>query len=236
MHNVSLSSVAQWGNFQNKWCPQSVDTLCPFCGRFVTLTFVSQQYDQPRNTVAASASCPGCKETSRFWVVDPGDGRDNSQRGCECLSIHPAPRIVRSPIVAPDKMAEPALGRAYQAAFSAFNAGLWDACATSCRKTLEGLVHTLLPEEDRKGRLFDQLKRLSEKVDLAEPLVVLADTLRKGGNLGAHFDLEREPDQHVAELMLDLLDYFMEYIYVLKEKSHGLQKKIDILGNESEDD
>jgi len=148
--------------------------------------------------------------------------------------MYPEPRARRSPVVSPDKLKSPALGRAYQSAFNAYNAGLWDACATSCRKTLEGLVHTLLPEEDRKGKLFDQLKALPQKVDLVKPLVVLADTLRKGGNLGAHFDLEREPDQHVSELMLDLLDYFMEYTYVLEEKAQDLQRKIDALGDPNE--
>ena len=97
-------------------------------------------------------------------------------------------------------------------------------------RLLRALCRASFQEEARKGRLFDDLKQLPEKVNLAEPLVVLADTLRQGGNLGAHFDLEREPDQHVAETMLDLLDYFMEYIYVLKEKAQSLQKKIDALG------
>ena len=90
----------------------------------------------------------------------------------------------------------------------------------------------MLPEDDRKGSLFEQLKKLPEKVNLSEPLIILADTLRKGGNLGAHFDLEREPDQHVSELMLDLLDYFMEYIYILKEKAQELERKIDSLADQ----
>lgn len=216
MHSLSLSSVAQWKNVNNRWCPESIDTLCPHCSRTVTLTLQRHQWDEHRTTMTADAVCPGCHKTSRFWVVDPGDGRDSAQRGCAYLGIYPRPRINRKPIVEPDKLNSPALARVYQSAFNAYNAGLWDACSTSCRKTLEGLVINLLPDEDRKGRLFDQLKLLPQKVNLAEPLVVLADTLRKGGNLGAHFDLEREPDQHVSDLMLDLLDYFMEYIYVLK--------------------
>ena len=186
--------------------------------------------------MAACAVCPGCHETSRFWIIDPGGDRDSSQRGCAYLGIYPKPRIIRKPIVDPDLLNSPALARVYQSAFNAYNSGLWDACATSCRKTLEGLVVELLPEEDRKGKLFDQLKLLPQKVDLAEPLVVLADTIRKGGNLGAHFDLEKEPDQHVSELMLDLLNYFMEYIYVLKEKAKDLEKKIDALGDHSRED
>ena len=229
MYSLALSSVAQWTSIANKWCPKCIDTLCPHCNRTVTLTLDALQYDQHRDTIAANAKCPACQEISHFWIVGPGNSRDTSQRGCEFIGIYPKPRSEKKPIVEPDNLEPHALGRVYQSAFNAYNASLWDACATSCRKTLEGLVHTLLPEEERNGSLFEQLKKLPEKVDLSEPLVVLADTLRKGGNLGAHFNLEKAPDQHVAELMLDLLDYFMEYIFVLKEKAQNLETKIDSL-------
>jgi hypothetical protein len=95
---------------------------------------------------------------------------------------------------------------------------------------LEGLVKTLLGEEHSKEPLFQQLKSLPEKVALAEPLILLAENLRKGGNVAAHFDLDKEPDQPVAEAMVDLLDYFMEYVYVLKEKAQELEKRLDSLG------
>jgi len=234
MHSLPLSSVPQWNNINNKWCPESVDTICPHCGRTVNLTFQQHQYDERRNTISTTGKCSACHERSRFWVIDPGSAGDSSQRGCSFLGIFPKPRTIKRPIVSPDKLSHPALARVYQSAFNAYNAGLWDACATSCRKTLEGLVQILLPSEDRNGRLFDQLKKLPEKVNLAEPLITLAGSLRKGGNLGAHFDLEKEPDQHVSELMLDLLDYFMEYIYVLKEKAQALEKQIESLGPQDE--
>ena len=145
------------------------------------------------------------------------------------LLIYPTPRIIREPIVAADKM-NPALARSYQSALAAYNVGLWTACASSCRRTLEGLVKSLLGEEHSKEPLFQQMKSLPEKVNLAEPLIILADNLRKGGNIASHFDLEKEPDQHVAEAMVDLLDYFMEYVFVLKEKAQELEKRLDALG------
>lgn len=234
MHSLPLSTVPKWKNVANKWCPVSVDTLCPHCGRMVNLPLARHNHDGVRNTIAADAVCPGCGKRARFWVIDPGDAQDSSKRGCKYLGVFPAPRLERAPIVDADLIAEPALARVYQSACDAYNAGIWDACATSCRKTLEGLVHTLLPEENRKGSLFDQLKMLPQKVDLSKPLTVLANTLRKGGNIGAHFDLEKVPDQHVAELMLDLLDYFMEYIYVLDERSKLLEKQLEALGSKDE--
>jgi hypothetical protein len=231
MHQLPLSTVATWQNWNNLWMPASIDTLCPSCGRMVNFTLTDQLHDRSRNTIGATARCPGCGKSASFWILEPGDGRDSSKRGCAGICIYPDPRPVREPIVAAEKINNPALARAYQSALAAYNAGLWTACASSCRRTLEGLVKSLLPDGNSKEPLFEQLKSLPRKVDLAEPLMLLAENLRKGGNVAAHFDLEKEPDQHVAEAMVDLLDYFMEYVYVLREKAQELEKRLDSLGN-----
>jgi hypothetical protein len=141
--------------------------------------------------------------------------------------VHPNPTTTREPVLPPGHLPEPALERAYYSAVRAYNVGLWDACATSCRKTLEGIVHTLNPQG--KGPLFQQLKEVFQSANLTEPLVHVSDVLRKGGNIGAHFDLEREPDQQVAEIMVDLLDYFLEFTFVLKERAAELEKRLDSL-------
>jgi hypothetical protein len=225
VHAIALSAVPQWTTYSNLWCPQSVDTFCPHCGRFVNLVLGNQ--GAAHGTILANARCPGCSKLSRFYVVDPGNGKDASKRGCALLAIHPDPLVSRSPVVAPEKLESQALARAYEASLAAYNSGLWAACATSCRRTLEGILHTLLPEAARTGTLFDQLERLPKEVDLSKPLVALANSLRKGGNIAAHFNLDKEPDQSTAQIMLDLLDYLMEYIYALRDKAQELEERLE---------
>jgi hypothetical protein len=157
MYQLSLSTVAAWQTWNNMWIPTSIDTLCPHCGRLANLSLTAQSHDPQRNTVSTSVRCPGCGKTSHIWIVEPGDGRDSSKRGCAQLCIFPQPRIIREPIVAPDKI-DPALARAYQSALAAYNAGLWTPCASSCRRTLEGLVKSLLGDNASKEPLFQQLK------------------------------------------------------------------------------
>lgn len=231
MYSLPLSAVANWMGWNNLWIPQSIDTLCPYCGRMVNLGLELQVHDHHRQTVSATTRCPACSKRPHVWVVQPGDASDTSKRGCAKLCIFPQPRILREPIVAGEKLT-PALARAYQSALAAYNAGLWTACATSCRRTLEGLVKTIHPSGN--GSLYDQLKALPTNVNLSEPLVLLADNLRKGGNIASHFDLDKEPDQPIAEAMVDLLDYFIEYVYVLKEKAQELEKRLDCLGKTSD--
>ncbi|MBE9102615.1 DUF4145 domain-containing protein [filamentous cyanobacterium LEGE 07170] len=125
-----------------------------------------------------------------------------------------------------------AVDRAYHSAVKAYNVGLWDACLTSCRKTLEGIVKT---QGNSTGKtLFQQLRDFFSSQDLAEPLVHLTDTIREGGNLGAHFDMDREPDQDLARMMLDLIDFFLEYIYLLPKQSQALEARLKSLDAEDE--
>src|SRR5437879_3964139 len=118
MHQLALSTVASWTSWSNMWIPVSVDTICPHCGRMVNMALAAQLHDPNRNTISATARCPGCTKTSDFWIVHPGDGRDSSKRGCEMLSIFPRPRPLREPIVSLDKIGHPSLARAYQSTLS----------------------------------------------------------------------------------------------------------------------
>lgn len=233
MHELPLSSVPKWHAIANFWCPVSVDTPCPTCGKLVNFTLIKHHSDQPRSTIAATGQCPACSDPAYFWIIKPGASNDSSQRGCDGLYIFPKPRPRRQPVISQDELNVPALERAYNSAVNAYNSGLWDACAMSCRKTLEGIVKTQFP--DAKPPLFNQLKEVFSRQELLEPLIHLTDTLRKGGNLGAHFDLEKEPNQEVATLMLDLLDFIMDYIFSLKYRSQHLEQRLDSLGNDNGD-
>jgi len=126
-----------------------------------------------------------------------------------------------------------AVRQAYQDTIDVFNAGVWSATATQTRRTLEGIVHELLPEEERSGPLAQQLVKLaeSESVDLAQPLITLSNAIRESGNIGAHFDLTRTTDRATAQAMLDLI----EYIYALPEMIEELNRKVQQLDQEPEE-
>src|SRR5205814_5360298 len=104
---------------------------------------------------------------------------------------------------------------AYQDTLRAYNAGIWSATTVSCRVTLEGIVKNLLAQANVKGPLANQIRQLGTAVDLSQPLITLADALREGGNIGAHFDEQKEADKETAGAMLDLIEYLLEYVYTL---------------------
>ena len=130
--------------------------------------------------------------------------------------------------------------RAYKSAINVFNVGEWNATATQTRVTLEGIVHDLLPEDEYNPRmpLGQHLRKLAETKtdDLVSPLLTLSNTLREGGNIGAHFDLERTTDKEMAEAMLDLIDYLIEYIYALPNRIEELNVRMQQLDQQSDDE
>lgn len=94
--------------------------------------------------------------------------------------------------------------------------------------TLEGIVKSLVP--NAKPPLANQIRELSKWSELGKPIITLSDALREGGNIGSHFDEDKEADQATAEAMIELLEYLLEYVYALPAMIDELDKKIAALG------
>jgi hypothetical protein len=219
--SLDKGAIRQWTrDTRGMSYPESVDTLCPHCDTLANFATEDVQYDSSRNTTSATATCSACRQGVYLWYVDATD-----------LYIRPAPRTVRKPIVGAELMPA-AVRQAYQDTVDVFNAGVWSATATATRRTLEGIVNNLLPDE--KGPLAQQIRELADSasVDLSQPLITLSNSLRQGGNIGAHFDLERVPDRAVAEAMLELIEYLIEYLYTLPNKIEELDLRIQRLGSQ----
>lgn len=233
MYELALSSVFGSVEIAGRWFPETIDTNCPFCAKMVNFKTVSYHHDTIRGTTSASAICPGCRKTVFVWAIQPRLVKSSNREDCARLVMYPAPKISRQPIeganLLPDR-----IRRAYLDVLSVFNTGVWTATATLCRRTLEGIMSDVLPADERgQGTLATQLKKLSESVDLAKPLITLSHAVRKGGNMGAHFDLEQDPDRETAQAMVDLIEYLLEYVYTLPSMVENLDKRVDELSKKN---
>ena len=224
MYSIGFECVARWGSFSNRWAPELLDNVnCPYCGRLASYVVIDHMLDEKRNAISCSATCPGCRQSIRVWLVNPAPSSYPAKSGN--LYLYPRPSLNRKPMEGVDKL--PAgIGRAYSSAVAVFNAGVWSATAVCCRRVLEGIAKDLLQDNVHSGRLAQQLEDLKAHVDLARPLSSLADALRAGGNLGAHFDSDKEPDQGTAGRMVDFLEYLMEYLYVLPAEVESFRQSI----------
>jgi len=176
--------------------------------------------------MATSASCSGCREKVSIWVIDPGPANDSSKKGASCVTIFPANKDNHKPIEGSAYIPEPLL-RAYNEAIQVYNAKVWSATATLCRRTLEGVVIHLMGQQGGNRSLAQMLRELPGKVDLGKPITSLADSVRLGGNIGAHFDSDAEPNQELARTMLDLLEYLLEYFFPLPKLIENAKDVLD---------
>jgi len=224
MHSLDLQSVPEWTSCHQYWVPRCVDTSCPHCGRLATFAQIGWNLVPDLRVLLSRIKCPGCRKDVTFVVIDPGPAKDASKQGCECLAMFPAPKGPRKEMEGIDLVPE-RIRKAYRETLSVFNARVWSATATLARKTLEGTIGEFLGPQERKGTLEQQLKRLAETKanSLALPLITLSHSLRQGGNLGAHFDEDKDPDAEMAEAMLDLIEYLIQYVYALP----GMIKRLD---------
>jgi hypothetical protein len=88
-----------------------------------------------------------------------------------------------------------------------------------------------VPEEKRKANLARLIDLAKEEVDPAAPLRALSHAIRDGGNLGAHFDTDKEPDEAIARQIIELLEYLISYLYVLPSRIVSSNKALKGRGN-----
>lgn len=207
----------------------SVDYNCPHCGRNVNFS-IGWSIPQNHLSLTSKSRCSGCGEESKFVYIDY-DLADGPVLGK--LYIHPDSKRRNSIIdfSLTESTLNHGLQTAYESALNVYNVGEWTATSVLCRRLLEGITQDLLPDEKKKHSLNRRLTDLPKHLDLQKPILTLADALRKGGNLGAHFDLDKTPDKKIASQMLDLLDYLIEYIYILPKQIENLHNEIEELNN-----
>lgn len=227
MYRISNKSVAQWSGPSTAKIPKSVDTICPFCGRPMTFALNGWQSISTVNALCISARCSGCRKSANF-LWNHGKEKDSSESAARGLYMWPVPKLIREPVaeLGITSAFPESLARAYTSAIRTFNMREWVGAAVLCGRLLEGLLRHLLPDDGKERTLAQGLDLLPKHVKLDDPLLKLADGIRKGRNIGAHFDPEKEPDQETTEMMLDLLDYLIEYLFVLPDRVNRLHDRL----------
>lgn len=214
------SSAAHGGTVSGKTLkPASVSAICHSCGQRGVFSIGGYTAPVAYNSVLAEGRCPACRVRTGFCFLNPSDSTSISDVQIYmfpgAVNLFPVPEGV-------DALPDP-LRRALVSTIEAYNARIYSAAAVAGRRTLEGIFKYLLPEEKRNLPLARLIDAAKEEKDLSAPLSALSHAIRTGGNLGAHFDFEREPDESVARQIVELLAYLVSYLYVLPAKIEQLE-------------
>lgn len=228
MHQLPERAVASWVDDGQRSHPAVVGWMCGYCRQNVHFS-AGKWREIAKNHWHSDAQCPLCHGAVQLFTMNVGTGMKSLCGGS--LYMYP-PSQARAPsaeILASSRLADP-IKRAYESAVNVVRMREWSAAAMACRRLLEGITKMALPPALQGEVLAKQLEAFPKHVDLGKPLLDLADAVRKGGNLGAHFDLEREPNEEVATMMLDLCEDLIEYLFGLPERIDELHVKLQTLG------
>lgn len=225
MQLIPASSIRGWTKVRDAKAPSGVSTVCPHCGEKGVFALGQQQDDPTRRTIAATARCPGCNRSVQFWAVRHEQKPKSDQNNPAAVYMYPpAKSYYPSRDFAPD--IPKSLQRAMVSTIDAFNSKNYAATAVCARRTLEGIFKYLVPEDKRQLNLARLIEQAKQEIDLAAPLTSLSHAIRDGGNLGAHFDMEKEPNETLARQMVELLDYLISYLYVLPKEIKTLEQSL----------
>jgi hypothetical protein len=227
MQLVHESCVRSWvthGTYGVR-TPSAISSICPHCGDKGVISLRDQTDDLHRFAVASTGNCPGCSKPISFWAIRLERAPKNLVNNPASIYMYPE---ARSHYPNPDFLADiPApLSRAFVSAVEALNSKNYAATAVCARRTLEGIFKYLVPEDKRNASLAKLIEHTKATVDLAAPLTSLSHAIRDGGNLGAHFDMEKEPSETLAKQMVELLEYLISYLYVLPKEIADLESAL----------
>jgi len=206
--------------------PNVVSCRCPSCGNSTNFSIPNSALKEAERSLLAAAKCAGCGYLVRFlgfYSAEPGlEGYDT----LEILNVYsPQDRLIERPNL-PENVPEP-LARSLYATIDAFNSENFMATSVVGRRTLEGIFKYLVNEAERKTTLNKLIENVGSNFDFSAPISRLAHAIRSGGNLGAHFDMEKEPDRELAKQMVDLLLYLISYLYVLPKSITDIEAALD---------
>lgn len=175
--------------------------------------------------MSSTASCPSCSQTIWCWALREDANPTNAGGNPAAIYTYPpAKNFYPYPDFLTD-IPEP-LRRAFVSTVEALNSRNYAAAAVCARRTLEGIFKFLVPENMRKESLAKLIEHTKKNADLAAPLTSLSHAIRDGGNLGAHFDMDKEPDENIVRQMVELLEYLISYLHVLPKEIAKLEASL----------
>lgn len=224
MQLILETSIAARETVRGRDVPTVVDLLCPFCRRDLSFTLEYTEEANATRGMPLISRCPRCSQLVTFVSLPDRQGNRNTE-----LFVHPSPKA-RTPVPVEELDALPdGLKGAYGSAVRVYSAGEWRAAAALSRTVLEGLVKTLMPDENtrkRRRHLAESLRLLPQRVDLKLPLTEIADVVREGGSFAGYLELERDPDEAIATDMMDLMDVLIEYLLLLPGRVDRIHTRI----------
>ncbi|UWQ95014.1 DUF4145 domain-containing protein [Rhodobacteraceae bacterium M385] len=203
--------------------PNALKITCPMCGTISTFGCSGLRDIGGKECCSTTSQCPACGERVFFFGFMPVV--DEAPRELEIIVF-----TERSSVLAIKNYksaVDERIVRSYEAAIHAFNSKNYSASLVMAGRTLEGVFKLLLGSGSENKTLGSLVDKASQEIGLEGPLKKLAKLIKDGRNLGAHFDLETEPNKDIAQPVLELTEYLIEYYFVLPSRILAAEEELE---------
>ncbi len=227
MHVLKKEQISSWkrqkGGYNDNYFPGAINSNCPHCNALVSFSF-THWHKAPHGVAMGRTPCPSCDRITRFFLLDYDPTTQDFSENTS-LWIYPP---VKLQDVIPDMDDTPEicqqLVKAYASTISVFNSGEWNATAILIRRFLDGLLENGLGEPPSNLSLEEGLAKLAQNRDLSQPIRELTGAI-SDSDIAELLSLEDEPDKESAELMIELMNLLVTYLYIMPRRAQKLHEK-----------
>ncbi|MFE4523877.1 hypothetical protein ACFRCQ_17465 [Cytobacillus firmus] len=225
VRRVLPAQVISHSQFGYRKLPSSVQCECPKCSKPSHFTIKANYNHTSKSSILSHGNCSACKKESVFiMILNQAD-----QSSDETILYIYDPNSAKELLTQLEKIKEVPgdLTRAYRSALNVSYSRDTVATAVMSKRVLESILKNFLGEEVKGQNLSKQFEQLPKHVDLAKPLQSLSQLVQPGSPFYEMLDLEKDIDQEMAALLMELLESLIEYLFVLPNKIEMLQQKLN---------
>ncbi len=182
---------------------------CPFCEHQATFNTI-RELSVKRDYVAyLTMVCPNCRRIA-FVIYNTLEDK--------IITIYPK-HVPKCDERIPEKIRDDCLE-----AKRCFEGRAYKGTVTMCRRAIQ---NTVIEKGAKKKDLFDQLNELVSKGIIPTSLEKLSHKIRSVGNYGAHPDEDGldEVKEKDAKEILEFLEHFLTYVFVMPKRVEELESK-----------
>lgn len=222
MRRINPGSVNSYIRYGNVKIPKSIQSECPQC-RITTEFMINANFQSSKNGIVTESSCPTCKKSTVFIIMTK-DGHEEQHADTYIYDVQASKHLINHIESLPNIPKD--LIRAYRSAINVHQTRENSATAVMSKRVIESILKHFLKEKSKGQPLSQQLEILPNHVDLAKPIQSLSQLLHAESSLNKMLELESEMDYETTSLLVDLLEYIIEYLFVLPGKIEVTHNKI----------
>lgn len=190
-----------------------------------------RHYDAQRDTLAFSSECPSCTLATHFWMTHMTALTDKRDEDTTSLFMLPATenRLNLSAIsdILPNNTLQ------YCASTQdVFQSGNFTATRVMVKSSLDAMFSEFLPPGNSRSSLFKTVQDSLPSMDLEEPLMKLAASLRTGEPLDRLLMNSEPATPETAEALMRLVEKLINFLYIIPGEFRELDELLTELSKQ----